>query len=157
MSQKDFDRIDVTTSVVAQHIYHASLPEYVRMLMCLRLAPMVGFVQDEYTQNVPTILTHVYELADAKREMRRALEGDIVKHPVYRAAVKAMEKEGALDAQNFKEVVSSKLFELLMAHHTGIVTEKLVAIAKSIDEVNMSVGVAFALEREDEKENQQYH
>lgn len=107
---KEFDRIDMVTSAVAQHIFHAGLPEHVKLLACLRLAPYVGFIQDEHTQNVPTIITHVYELAEAKRDMRQALEGDVIKHPVYKAAIKAMEQVGQVDQKNFLEVVSSKLF-----------------------------------------------
>ena len=148
---KEFDRIDMVTSAVAQHIFHAGLPEHVKLLACLRLAPYVGFIQDEHTQNVPTIITHVYELAEAKRDMRQALEGDVIKHPVYKAAIKAM------DQKNFREVVSSKLFELMLAHHTEIVTSRVIKEAEKSGDGSLSVGVAFALEREDEKENQQYH
>lgn len=154
---KEFDRIDMVTSAVAQHIFHASFPEHVKLLACLRLAPYVGFIQDEHTRNIPTIITHVYELAEAKRDMRQALEGDIVKHPVYKAAIKVMEKVGQVDQKNFLEVVSSKLFELMLAHHTEIVTSRVIKEAEESGDVLQSVGVAFALENEDEKENQQYH
>jgi len=152
---KEFDRIDMVTSAVAQHIFHAALPEHVKLLACLRLAPYVGFIQDEHTQNIPTIITYVYELAEAKRDMRQALEGDIVKHPVYIAAIKAMEKVGRVDQKNFLEVVSSKLFELMLAHHTEIVTSRVIKEAEESGDVLQSVGVAFALENKDE--NQQYH
>ena len=152
---KEFDRIDMVTSAVAQHIFHAALPEHVKLLACLRLAPYVGFIQDEHTQNIPTIITYVYELAEAKRDMRQALEGDIVKHPVYIAAIKAMEKVGRVDQKNFLEVVTSKLFELMLAHHTEIVTSRVIKEAEESGDVLQSVGVAFALENEDE--NQQYH
>ena len=152
---KEFDRIDMVTSAVAQHIFHAGLPEHVKLLACLRLAPYVGFIQDEHTQNIPTIITYVYELAEAKRDMRQALEGDIVKHPVYIAAIKAMEKVGRVDQKNFLEVVTSKLFELMLAHHTEIVTSRVIKEAEESGDVLQSVGVAFALENEDE--NQQYH
>lgn len=152
---KEFDRIDMVTSAVAQHIFHAALPEHVKLLACLRLAPYVGFIQDEHTQNIPTIITYVYELAEAKRDMRQALEGDVVKHPVYIAAIKAMEKVGRVDQKNFLEVVTSKLFELMLAHHTEIVTSRVIKEAEESGDVLQSVGVAFALENEDE--NQQYH
>lgn len=154
---KEFDRIDMVTSAVAQHIFHAALPDHVKLLACLRLAPYVGFIQDEHTQNVPTIITHVYELAEAKRDMRQALEGDVVNHPVYKAAIKAMEQVGQVDQKNFREVVSSKLFELMLAHHTEIITSRVIKEAEKSGDGSLSVGVAFALEREDEKENQQYH
>lgn len=89
--------------------------------------------------------------------MRQALEGDVVKHPVYIAAIKAMEKVGRVDQKNFLEVVTSKLFELMLAHHTEIVTSRVIKEAEKSGDGSLSVGVAFALEREDEKENQQYH
>lgn len=152
---KEFDRIDMVTSAVAQHIFHAALPEHVKLLACLRLAPYVGFIKDEHTQNIPTIITYVYELAEAKRDMRQALEGDVVKHPVYKAAIKAMEKVGRVDQKNFLEVVTSKLFELMLAHHTEIVTSRVIKEAEESGDGSQSVGVAFALENEDE--NQQYH
>lgn len=152
---KEFDRIDMVTSAVAQHIFHASFPEHVKLLACLRFAPYVSFIQDEHTRNIPTIITYVYELAEAKRDMRQALEGDVVKHPVYKAAIKAMEKVGQVDQKNFLEVVSSKLFELLLAHHTEMVTSRVIKEAEESGDGSQSVGVAFALENEDE--NQQYH
>ena len=151
---KEFDRIDMVTSAVAQHLFHASFPEHVKLLACLRFAPYVSFIQDEHTQNIPTIITYVYELAEAKRDMRQALEGDVVKHPVYKAAIKAMEKVGQVDQKNFLEVVTSKLFELL-AHHTEMVTSRVIKEAEESGDGLQSVGVAFALENEDE--NQQYH
>lgn len=151
MSTKDFDRIDIVTSTVAHHIFHASLPEHVKLLASVKLAEYVGFIQNDQTQNVPTIITRVYELAEAKRSMRKALEPDILRHPVYHRAIKAMESVGKVDAQNFKDVVSSKLFELMLAHHSGIVTEKVIEEAEKSDDGKMPVGVAFALERDDEQ------
>lgn len=154
---KEFDRIDMVTSAVAQHLFHASFPEHVKLLACLRFAPYVSFIQDEHTQNIPTIMTYVYELAEAKRDMRQALEGDVVKHPVYIAAIKAMEKVGRVDQKNFLEVVTSKLFELMLAHHTEMVTSQVIKAAEESGDGSQSVGVAFALENEEGKENQQYH
>ena len=57
--------------------------------------------------------------------------------------------------KNFLEVVSSKLFELMLAHHTETVTSRVIKEAEESGDVLQSVGVAFALENEDE--NQQYH
>ena len=48
-----------------------------------------------------------------------------------------------------------KLFELMLAHHTEIVTSRVIKEAEESGDVLQSVGVAFALENEDE--NQQYH
>lgn len=67
---------DIVTSTVAHHIVHASLPEHIKLLASVKLAEYVGFIQDDQTQNVPTIIARVYELAEAKRRMRKALERD---------------------------------------------------------------------------------
>lgn len=117
MTDKKFDRIDIASSVVAHHIYHVVVDKADKLSASFTMMAHMRVVEDERLPCV-TWLTHLEGMAERKATLRAALEEDIDDTEVFGKVFDEVAKPSGATRQNFREVVSSKMFELFLSDHT---------------------------------------
>lgn len=151
MSSVRFDNIDMVSSTVAHSIFYSTIDREVKRAVMDKLASMV-VVFPEAQMRLPTVFTDCDALANFKRELRRTITPLVVSHPLFHQAMLAMGKNFSVSEKEFTEVLTSKLFELLLAERT----RKVFTVQRQRAEAlgDDLVGVAFGMRKEGKADGQ---
>lgn len=151
MSSERFDTIDMISSTVAHSIFHSTLDREFKMLVTTKMAPMFAVIPESEVQ-IPTVFTACDALADFKRDLRDRMVPVVVNNELFSQALMTLVRDYSMSEKEFTEVVTSKLFELLLAERT----RKVFAIQRDRAEGRGDgrVGVAFGMSGEDKADGQ---
>lgn len=150
MSSERFDTIDMMTSTVAHSIFHTTIDREMKALITGKMAQMILMIPSE-EMPLPTVFTACDALADFKREFRILIAPLVEGHSLFQMALKGVQAFN-VPQREFSDVVTSKLFELLLAERT----RKVFAVQRQRAEARGDdrVGVAFGMIKEDKADGE---
>lgn len=151
MSSIRFDNIDMVSSTVAHSIFHSTIDREMKALVVGKMAEMVAVIPAS-EMPLPTVFTACDELAEFKRSLRRTITPLVVNHELFRMALTALSRDFKVAEPEFTEVVTSKLFELLLAERTRKVFT--VQRQRAEERGDDRVGVAFGMGKEGKADGQ---